>query len=149
MSIETPGTNCPNGGTKIDSGLDANANGVLDDAEISGTQYVCNGAPGAVGATGDTGAAGTNGLATLVFMTDEAPGANCISGGQQINIGPDVNLSGALDSTEITSSSYVCNGASGATGATGAPVRPVRMERMVRMARLAPMAIVASMGSTA
>ncbi len=34
--------NCKNGGMQIDSGLDADANGTLDTAEVSTTEYVCN-----------------------------------------------------------------------------------------------------------
>jgi len=41
-------TECPHGGTKIEVGLDANNNGVLDAAEViaAQTKVVCNGAPG-------------------------------------------------------------------------------------------------------
>lgn len=44
-TTEPAGANCTNGGTKIETGLDANANGVLDASEVnaSQTQYVCNG----------------------------------------------------------------------------------------------------------
>ena len=44
-TTEPAGTNCTNGGTKIETGLDANANGVLDASEVNAnqTQYVCNG----------------------------------------------------------------------------------------------------------
>ncbi|MBI5069336.1 MAG: hypothetical protein HZB56_13965 [Deltaproteobacteria bacterium] len=42
-SNELAGPNCPGGGVKIDSGLDANANGTLDVAEITATRYACNG----------------------------------------------------------------------------------------------------------
>ena len=44
-TIEPVGTNCTNGGTKIEVGLDANNNGVLDANEINSslTKYVCNG----------------------------------------------------------------------------------------------------------
>jgi hypothetical protein len=43
---EAAGANCTNGGTKIETGLDANGNGVLDAVEVNGSQtiYVCNGA---------------------------------------------------------------------------------------------------------
>ncbi len=43
-TTEPAGTNCTNGGTKIETGLDANANGLLDASEIdlSQTQFVCN-----------------------------------------------------------------------------------------------------------
>lgn len=41
---EQPGANCANGGVSINSGADANSDGVLQDSEIENTQYVCNGA---------------------------------------------------------------------------------------------------------
>lgn len=40
---EEAGENCTNGGIKIEFGLDNNANGILDEAEITSTSYVCNG----------------------------------------------------------------------------------------------------------
>jgi hypothetical protein len=47
-TAEPAGSNCTNGGTKIETGLDANGNGILDVSEvsISQTQYVCNGSVG-------------------------------------------------------------------------------------------------------
>jgi hypothetical protein len=44
-TVEPSGANCPNGGTKIEVGLDINSNGILDNSEInaSQTKYVCNG----------------------------------------------------------------------------------------------------------
>ena len=44
-TTEPTGSNCTNGGTKIETGLDANSNGTLDASEVnaSQTQYVCNG----------------------------------------------------------------------------------------------------------
>jgi hypothetical protein len=44
-TTEPAGSNCTNGGTKIETGLDANSNGVLDAIEVnaSQTKYVCNG----------------------------------------------------------------------------------------------------------
>jgi len=46
-SNEPNGANCPLGGTRLDSGLDANNNGTLDPAEVdpAATRYVCNFAP--------------------------------------------------------------------------------------------------------
>ena len=35
-------SNCPSGGTRIDSGLDSNANGELDSSEITATKYLCD-----------------------------------------------------------------------------------------------------------
>jgi hypothetical protein len=44
-TTETAGANCENGGTKIEVGLDANNNGILDSGEVNSslTQYVCDG----------------------------------------------------------------------------------------------------------
>jgi len=44
-TAEVAGANCSSGGTKIETGLDANNNGVLDVSEVnvSQTRYVCNG----------------------------------------------------------------------------------------------------------
>ncbi|MCX5743601.1 MAG: OmcA/MtrC family decaheme c-type cytochrome [Proteobacteria bacterium] len=46
-SPEDAGANCPFGGTKIETGLDANNDGVLDASEVNAaaTSYVCNIAP--------------------------------------------------------------------------------------------------------
>nr|WP_299069101.1 hypothetical protein [uncultured Allomuricauda sp.] len=41
--IEQPGSNCSNGGFKIDSGLDLNNNGQLDAGEVDNSEYLCNG----------------------------------------------------------------------------------------------------------
>jgi hypothetical protein len=78
-TLETPGANCPIGGVKVESGLDANNNGILDPAEVNAllTTYVCNGLAGAqgiqgvagpvgpAGATGPVGATGPQGLAGI------------------------------------------------------------------------------------
>lgn len=37
---------CPYGGLKIETGIDENMNGVLDDNEVDNIGYVCNGTPG-------------------------------------------------------------------------------------------------------
>jgi hypothetical protein len=49
---------------KLEYGLDANSNGVLDVSEIDATltQYVCNGSAGSQGPTGATGAQGPQGI---------------------------------------------------------------------------------------
>jgi hypothetical protein len=45
-SAEPAGANCTYGGTKFETGLDANRNGILDASEViaAQTRYVCNGA---------------------------------------------------------------------------------------------------------
>ncbi len=114
---EAAGANCASGGQKIASGLDGNGNGVLDPAEVTQVNYVCNGSTGANGATGATG---TDGLTSLVATTSEPAGANCAYGGQKIASGLDSDGNGVLDPAEVTQVNYVCNGSTGATGATGA-----------------------------
>ena len=42
-STELPGSNCANGGTRIDVGLDEDSDGILELDEIEQTQYVCQG----------------------------------------------------------------------------------------------------------
>ena len=62
-TIEAAGTNCTTGGVKLEYGVDANSNNVLDAGEVNValTKYVCNGAIGATGPTGPTGATGPAG----------------------------------------------------------------------------------------
>jgi hypothetical protein len=132
-TTEAAGANCATGGVKLEYGLDANTNNVLDVSEINATltKYVCNGNVGAAGpqgsagltgsagATGATGAAGpqgpigangaagangANGNNTLVKTTTEAAGANCATGGVKLEYGLDVNNSGVLDISEINAS---------------------------------------------
>lgn len=116
MSVEYAGLNCSSGGNKIEAGLDANRDGTLEASEaseaseVSSTQYACN---------GDPGMAATAGLASLVAMAAEPAGASCSNGGTKISVGLDSNFSGVLDAAEVTSTSYVCQGADGIAGASG------------------------------
>jgi hypothetical protein len=54
---EPIGTNCATGGVKIEVGIDANNNNILDSTEIDATltKYVCNGAQGVPGPQGPAG----------------------------------------------------------------------------------------------
>jgi hypothetical protein len=45
-SPESVGSNCSEGGIKVDSGIDLNNNGTLEQNEVQYTQFVCNGANG-------------------------------------------------------------------------------------------------------
>ena len=107
VSASAPVSSCRNGGVQVDTGIDTNGNGVLDVAEITNTQYVCN---------GDTG---SSGLSTLVAISNEAAGANCANGGDKVDAGLDTDGSGVLDITEVTTTSYICNGADGSNGTNG------------------------------
>lgn len=100
-SAEPPGANCPDGGQKIEVGIDTNGNGALDAGEVTTTSYVCNGA----------------GTDSLVRTGSEPAGANCPWGGTRIETGLDADGDGTLDDNEVNASetSYVCNfGPSGA-----------------------------------
>lgn len=98
ITNEPAGTNCENGGIKIDSGVDANGNGTLDDAEINATAYACNGVDGNI---------------SLVNVTDEVAGDNCENGGVKIESGVDDNGNGTLDEEEISVTRFICNGIDG------------------------------------
>ncbi len=101
VTTEPTGKNCTNGGIKIDSGVDINRNGTLDDTEITATAYVCN---------------GIDGNNSITKITSEAAGTNCENGGLKIYTGIDSNSDGTLDDSEITATAYVCNGISGNDG---------------------------------
>ncbi|MBI1858081.1 MAG: hypothetical protein HYR97_03090, partial [Candidatus Melainabacteria bacterium] len=116
ITTELAGSNCTAGGKKVQSGFDTNNSGVLDSSEISQVDYVCN---GIVGATGAVGAVGTTGLISLVNITTELVSSNCSTGGKKIQTGIDLNNNGALDSSEVSQTDFVCNGVAGVTGATG------------------------------
>lgn len=116
LTTEAPGAHCPNGGTAIQSGLDTNANGKLDAAEVTSTSYVC----AVAGPPGADGYNGSSGKSTLARQAAEPAGNNCPSGGIAVKVGVDTNGNGVLDDSEVTSTSYVCNGRNGNLGTSGA-----------------------------
>ena len=105
---------CAAGGQQIDYGLDTDGDGVLDAAEVSGSQYLCNGDGGGAG-----GSAGENGLNALVKTTPLTPGEICAAGGQRLETGLDTNGNDALDVDEVTSTSNLCHGERGPAGVQG------------------------------
>ncbi len=113
-SVEPPGANCPNGGTKVEVGVDTNGDGTLDASEVTSTSYVCN------------GTSGGDGKDSLVRTGDEPIGTNCPFGGTKIETGLDANDNGVLEDTEVNAAatSYVCNTAPGGyiTPSTGVNV---------------------------
>jgi hypothetical protein len=65
------------------------------------------------GEDGAAGADGTNGedaVSWLLRVDVEDPGANCANGGLAAKFGPDSNQNGSLDTDEIVSTEYVCDG---------------------------------------
>ena len=104
-SPEPPGSNCANGGKRIDTGFDDNDNGVLDPNEVNASVYICDGDDG------------RDGLNALAVMTPEAAGANCANGGLRVDYGVDDDADGVLQNGEIEGTRYVCDGDDGLTGA--------------------------------
>lgn len=95
INNEPSGTNCENGGLKIDTGIDINNNGILESNEILSTDFACN---------------GMDGYNSLVNVIPELAGENCENGGTKIETGLDISNNGILESNEILSTSYVCAG---------------------------------------
>lgn len=94
-TTELPGEQCAEGGIRIDSGIDENNNGSLEESEKNQPAYVCN-------------VAGAQGAASLMELSAEVPGANCAFGGTRIDSGVDQNDNDSLDSEEIAYTRYVC-----------------------------------------
>ena len=61
------------------------------------------------GNVGPPGPAGLRGYTSLIGLTPEFPGNNCIVGGSKITAGADLNGNGVLDPGEVTATSYLCN----------------------------------------
>ena len=99
---EPKGEHCPDGGSVLRSGLDKNQDGRLSPEEVTGESYACNGAN-----------AQPLGQTTLVRLRPEPAGAACADGGTAVLSGLDSNDDGVLSDDEVTSTSYVCGGASG------------------------------------
>ncbi|CAM4237287.1 hypothetical protein G4177_03925 [Corallococcus sp. ZKHCc1 1396] len=90
---EPHGGNCALGGQAVQSGLDRNASGQLDDAEVTTTDYVCATAVANV----------------LVRVRPVPPGAQCARGGQVTHAGHDANGNGLLEDAEISREVYGCD----------------------------------------
>lgn len=94
VSAEPPGDHCPHGGSALQRGLDLDANGVLDDAEVTSTEYSCT----------------TPVPGLLVRISTVLPGDVCPQGGQLSHAGQDTDGDGLLDAEEVTREVYGCNG---------------------------------------
>ena len=94
----------------------AGSNGSNGSAGATGS----NGATGAAGSNGTNGTNGTNGFNSLVSITAESVGSvHCVYGGAKTSSGLDLNANNTLDHSEITSTTYICTGATGSQGAKG------------------------------
>ena len=94
---------CPTGGADVSTGIDVNANGVLEAAEVTRVVTICNGADGA---------------SALVAQEALPEGETCGAGGVRLRSGIDTDRDGVLDENEVLRSDDVCSGAAGAPGAT-------------------------------
>lgn len=119
--------NCEFGGQRIETGLDTNQNGILDDAEVTDTSFICNGEPGAQGPAGPEGPEGPegpqgppgeDGTDTIEDLSIEPEGENCPEGGVRIDSGFDLNGNEVLDPEEVTETAFICSGESGENGCT-------------------------------
>ena len=95
-----PGTQCALGGTTVQSGADANGNGVLDNEEVTQTSSTCH------GAIHTEAVAGTQ---VLLRLDPEPIGANCAYGGTVVRNGLDNNGDGALQLDEVVQTQFVCS----------------------------------------
>lgn len=100
-SEEPAGANCPNGGQKVEAGVDDDRDDELDAEEVDVTTYVC------VGETGD------DAPALLTRSSTIAEGDECDFGGVRIDTGYDLDASGELEEGEIEGTRFVCNGEDG------------------------------------
>jgi hypothetical protein len=92
VDVEPPGANCAAGGHAIRTGGDRDADGVLDDAEVTATQYACDAASRTL----------------LVDPLPEPAGPNCATAGTAVRAGLDDDGDGVLDEGEVDRISYVC-----------------------------------------
>jgi collagen triple helix repeat protein len=143
MTPVEPGANCAAGGMQVRYGVDVNADGTLQDAELEGSKYVCHGEngtggegpqgiPGDAGAEGPQGEHGENGSVgptgtaynSLVSITAVGATGDCLFGGFLIESGLDDGAgdnarNGDLDSDEIDEHEVTCHGDPGNTGPRG------------------------------
>ncbi|HEY0985686.1 MAG TPA: hypothetical protein VGD80_01490, partial [Kofleriaceae bacterium] len=87
---------CPAGGSVVSTGIDANRNGVLDDAEVTKRTVVCNDPPPKPPPK------------IVVRLVAEPIGEHCALGGTAVQSGPDRNDNGVLDADEVTHIDYAC-----------------------------------------
>jgi len=92
-----PGSVCMFGGTKIDVGSDKNLDGVLQDLEVTKTQYVCS-----VRVI-------DNVIVESSIILPGASGTTCVEGGVRLTAGVDLNGDKRLQPAEVTATSDICN----------------------------------------
>jgi len=73
---------CPAGGSNIETGLDLDKNGILDEEEVVSSHAICNGINGQSGSNGPAGSNGTDGIAgaSALIKRYDAPAYLCRDG---------------------------------------------------------------------
>ncbi|CAM4446929.1 MULTISPECIES: DUF7151 family protein [Myxococcus] len=92
VADEPSGPNCEHGGKAVCSGLDRDDDGVLDDDEVTGTEYICT----------------TLSPGVLVRTRQLPPGEPCALGGQLTLAGADLDGNGLLSDDEVTREVHGC-----------------------------------------
>ena len=91
------GSDCPNGGARIDTGVDIDNNGVLDDEEVTDSVFVCNGVDGA------------SAPSSLVDVTRVENAEGCFGAAAiRIDSGVDADGDGTLAEGEVSSTEIFC-----------------------------------------
>nr|MBC8518235.1 hypothetical protein [Euryarchaeota archaeon] len=114
-TTEPAGSNCADGGLKIEVGVDGNGNGALDSNEVSYTEYVCNGADGQNGQNGADGANGSASPNTMLTSISAPTLQACSSGGRIIEQGLDngdgggTSQNGVLEQGEVDYTTTYCS----------------------------------------
>ena len=112
---------CSEGGADIFIGNDENSNGILDESEITSTTRICHGKEGLSGPQGAPGPNGEVGKSSIINTTEIDNGnLICNFGGLLIQTGIDNNSNGILDSNELQTEQYLCDGQIGFNGQNGA-----------------------------
>ena len=114
-STEPSGSNCADGGLKIEVGLDDNNDGSLQASEVDQTQYVCDGADGANGTAGVNGTNGSASQNTMLTSISAPTLQACSSGGRIVQQGLDngdgggTAQNGVLESGEMDYTTTYCS----------------------------------------
>jgi len=95
VNDEAPGTNCTDGGSKLNFGADGDADGTLTAEEVTASAFVCNGA--------------ASRGATVTSSPLGADDNDCPAGGYMLTIGVDRDGNGAVEGEEGVTRK-ICNG---------------------------------------
>jgi hypothetical protein len=116
---EPSGANCELGGTAIHSGVDANGNNILEDAEISSSEYICASARTVKCIDGNNNVTGPVSLGDASDFTAVA-NVQCIDGDLMV-VGSALASLPTLASLEIVTGSVIIAGNSSLTSLDGLP----------------------------